>query len=126
MSSRRVLSVGQCMADHSHITYVLRANFAAEVTGADTSDEALERMQREAFDLVLVNRIFDADGHSGIAWIREVQADELLRKVPILLVSNYADSQAEAIAAGARPGFGKASLQAPQTVALLGEYLNPT
>jgi two-component system, chemotaxis family, chemotaxis protein CheY len=82
-------------------------------------------MLGQAFDLVLVNRLFDADGASGIEWIRQVQADERLRKVPILLVSNYADSQEEAVAAGARPGFGKSALHLPRTVELLGQYLNP-
>ena len=125
MSVRRVLSVGQCMADHARIAHFLRTTFGAEVVGADTAGEATQKMQHEPFDLVLVNRILDADGDSGIAWIREVQASDQLRKPAILLVSNYEDSQVEAIAAGARPGFGKAALQSPLTITLLGEYLSP-
>jgi CheY-like chemotaxis protein len=125
MSVHRVLSVGQCMADHSQLSRFLRSAFGTVVVSAETAGEAVQRMRQEAFDLVLVNRVFDADGESGIEWIRQVQADEQLKEIPIVLVSNYEDAQAEAVAAGARPGFGKASLQAPHTIERLREYLQP-
>jgi CheY-like chemotaxis protein len=123
MSTRRTLSVGQCMADHGGIAHMLRSTFGAEVISADTADEALERLHQETFDLVLVNRVFDRDGDSGIDFIRRVNADELLRKVPVMLVSNYEDAQARAVAAGAQPGFGKATLHEPETIDLLRAYL---
>ena len=40
-----------------------------------------------------------------------------------MLVSNLEDAQAQAVAAGAQPGFGKAALQKPRTIELLREYL---
>ena len=46
--------------------------------------------------------------------IKELQADEELRAVPMMLVSNYEDSQAEAVKHGAKPGFGKAALGQPR------------
>ena len=119
MTARRVLSVGQCMADHSRISHVLRRVFAAEVVAADTAGEVLQQMREEVFDLVLVNRVFDADSDSGVEFIRQVKSDEKLGKTPVMLVSNYEDAQAQAVAAGAQEGFGKASLQAPRTVELL-------
>ena len=123
MSTRRTLSVGQCMADHGRIAHMLRSTFGAEVVAADTADEALERLHQESFDLVLVNRVFDRDGDSGIDFIRHVNADEQLRKVPVMLVSNYEDAQARAVAVGAQPGFGKATLDEPETIDLLRTYL---
>jgi hypothetical protein len=42
-----------------------------------------------------------------------VKEDDALAKVPVMLVSNYAAAQAEAVAAGAVPGFGKSSLGRP-------------
>jgi CheY-like chemotaxis protein len=123
MSSRKTLSVGQCMADHGRIAHVLHSTFGAEVVSADTAGEALQRLREDAFDLVLVNRIFDRDGDSGIDLIRQVNTDERLRKVPIMLVSNYEDAQARAVAAGAQLGFGKASLHEPETLELLRNYL---
>jgi CheY-like chemotaxis protein len=123
MSTRRVLSVGQCTADHGRISSTLHATFAAEVVGADTAAEALDRLRQEAFSLVLVNRVFDADSDSGVAFIRQMKADPAAAGTPVMLVSNYADAQAEAAAAGAEPGFGKAALRAPETVARLKPHL---
>jgi two-component system chemotaxis response regulator CheY len=112
MSAKRVLSVGQCGFDHGQISATLGEQFAAEVVRADGEAEALRRLRDEAFDLILVNRIFDADGASGIDFIRRLKKDGAT--VPVMLVSNYDDAQGEAVAAGALPGFGKAALgQAP-------------
>jgi len=43
--------------------------------------------------------------------------------VPVMLVSNFADAQAQAVESGALPGFGKAALNAPETLARLKEQL---
>jgi CheY-like chemotaxis protein len=109
-NAKRVLSVGQCFADHSGITRVLRGSFAAEVVAADSARQALEQLRQETFALVLVNRVFDADGSSGLELIRTIKADEQLRALPVMLVSNYEDAQTEAVQAGALLGFGKAAL----------------
>lgn len=121
--SRRVLSVGQCFADHSGITRVLRGAFAAEVIGADSAPEALQQLRQDTFALVLVNRVLDADGSSGLELIRALKADEQLRHVPVMLVSNYEDAQAQAVQAGAVPGFGKAALGQPHMLARVEAYL---
>ena len=67
------------------------------------------------FDLVLVNRKFDADNSDGLELIRQLKADAALAAVPVMLVTNYPEYQAEAVAAGALPGFGKAELRSPAT-----------
>jgi CheY-like chemotaxis protein len=123
LNTKRVLSVGQCFADHSSLSRVLRSSFAAEVVGADTSRETLDQLRQEAFALVLVNRVFDADGTSGLDLIRAIKADDKLRSVPVMLVSNYEDAQAQAVQAGAVPGFGKAALGQPHMLARVESYL---
>ena len=40
-----------------------------------------------------------------------------------MLVSNFPDAQAQAVEAGAEPGFGKKSLNAPETIARLSSHL---
>jgi len=125
MTTKRVLSVGQCGFDHGGISHAFRQAFGAEVTAAATGARALELLGQETFALVLVNRVFDADGDSGVDLIRRIKADEKLRTTPVMLVSNYADAQAEATAAGAEPGFGKGELGRPGMLervrTLLGE-----
>jgi CheY-like chemotaxis protein len=113
MTMKRVLSVGQCAADHPSIAHVLRREFDAQTIGAVDAEEALARLRESTFDLVLVNRVFDADGDSGLELIRRLKADSALAATPVMLVSNYEDAQAEAVQAGAVPGFGKAMLGRP-------------
>src|SRR5262245_53519619 len=123
MSGKRVLSIGQCFADHSAISRTLRQEFGAEVVGVDTAAEALSRLRQETFDLVLVNRVLDGDGSSGVEVIRSLKDDEGLRPVPVMLVSNQDDAQRSAVEAGALPGFGKAALGRPHMLARLRPLL---
>ena len=58
----RILSVGQCSADHGAISGTLARLLNARVTKADTATEALDALRASAFDLILVNRVGDLDG----------------------------------------------------------------
>jgi len=123
MTAKRVLSVGQCGADHYGISLTFRQAFGVEVEAASTEAETLRQLRQEPFALVLVNRVFDANGDSGLDLIRRVKADEALRATPMLLVSNYADAQREAVEAGAEPGFGKAALGRPEMLDRVRPFL---
>jgi two-component system chemotaxis response regulator CheY len=116
---KKVLSLGQCAADNYTITQFLESNFDAAVVPADTFDEALAQLRAGAFDLVLVNRLLDINGASGLAFIGQLQADSELASIPVMLVSNYADAQREAVSLGALMGFGKAGLDDAGTRARL-------
>lgn len=107
---RRVLNVGQCGFDHGTIARFLGRDFGADVVDARTPKEAVELLRGESYDLVLVNRVSDADGSSGLDLIQTLKADPALAAVPVMLVSNYPDAQAQAEALGALPGFGKAEI----------------
>ena len=125
MPSTRVLSVGQCSYDQGAITRTLEHAFDVRVKGAVAKDDALEALRSEPFNLVLVNRILDRDGSSGLDLIRAIKADPELAEVPVMLVSNYGDAQADAVAIGALRGFGKVELRDPATRDRLAEVLNP-
>ena len=112
----KVLDVGQCMPDHMSIIAMLSDAFDATVDQAHAADEAFEAVRSGDYDLVLVNRIFDADGDCGLELIRRLQANDSTRAVPVMLVSNYPESQAEAVDLGAQPGFGKSALNDKATV----------
>ncbi len=120
--SRRVLNVGQCGFDHGNIARLLRDHFAADVDRADTLDQAEQRLAAETYDLVLVNRIVDADGAEGLEFIHRLQ-ERSESAPPVMLVSNLPDAQQAAVAAGAVPGFGKSELTAPATFERLQPYL---
>jgi CheY-like chemotaxis protein len=117
MATKRVLSVGQCAMDHGNISRMLTGHFQAEVVPADTAEEALDLVRGGGFDLVLVNRVFDSNGGSGLDLIRRLKAGG--QAPPVMLVSNYEDAQKEAVAAGALPGFGKGALGTPATLGRL-------
>jgi CheY-like chemotaxis protein len=123
MAAKRVLSVGQCLADHTAISWTVRQHFDAVVVPADTAAEALDRVRQETFDLVLVNRVLDADGFSGLEVIKQLKAHEGPLQIPVMLVSNYPEPQREAVELGAAPGFGKGALGQPQTIAQLKAFL---
>jgi two-component system chemotaxis response regulator CheY len=117
MAAKQILSVGNCYADHGAIAHTFDHHFQAQVVSVDTAAEALETLREKPFDLVLVNRVLDRDGSSGLDAIEQIRAEDDLRTIPIMLVSNYEDAQREAVARGALPGFGKAGLGQPHMLA---------
>lgn len=74
------------------------------------TDEAVQRLKREPFDLVVVNRKLDSDYSDGTELVVRMKGDPALRHIPVMLISNYAEAQAEAVRLGAEPGFGKLEL----------------
>jgi CheY-like chemotaxis protein len=120
---KRVLSVGQCVPDHTTLTSYLRGNFAAQVVKVDLAGEALEALGKEPFDLVLINRKLDADYSDGLEILRAIKADPQLAAVPVMLVTNYQEHQDAAVAAGAVRGFGKLEYGDPQTHEKLRPFL---
>ena len=122
MSAKRVLSLGQCSADHSSISWLLRERFGAEMVAAQTPREAWDELQRRDYDLVLVNRLLNGGG-SGLDFITRLKSDGAVAQVPVMLVSDREDAQQQAVANGALPGFGKAALRSPTTVQCLAAVL---
>ncbi|HVX86537.1 MAG TPA: response regulator [Phycisphaerae bacterium] len=110
--SSRVLSVGQCGYDDSRIGQVVKSTLGAFVERAHSGEEAKRLLSEKSYALVLVNRQFDAGG-SGLELISELKGAGV--STPVMLVSDYADAQAAAIAAGAVRGFGKSALASERT-----------
>jgi two-component system chemotaxis response regulator CheY len=124
MRNKQVLNVGQCSVDASAITSVLQKQFQATVDSVDTFDQAFVRLRAGGVDVVLVNRILDADGSSGLELIQRIKSDTELRHLPVMLVSNYPEWQEEAVKLGAVPGFGKAGLGQPEMIGRLNALLD--
>ncbi len=120
---KRVLDVGQCGPDHWAIKHLLEGELGAEVSQAHHLTDTLELLRQSRFDLVLVNRKLDADYSDGLEIIRRIKADPELTSVAVMLVSNYPEYQAQAVAAGAALGFGKAELRSEATRQKLASVL---
>jgi CheY-like chemotaxis protein len=120
---KRVLDVGQCGPDHATIQAYLKRHFDCEVVQTHGADDTLEQLKTNRFDLVLVNRKLDADYSDGVEIIRKIKADPAIAVVPVMLVTNYAEHQDAAVAAGAVRGFGKLEFETPETRGRLGAVL---
>lgn len=120
----RILDVGNCGYDHGKISQMLQREFGAEVTAAASASETLERLAREAYDLVLVNRKLDEDYSDGIEIIKLLKSHAEFSRLPVMLITNYPDHQEAAVAAGALYGFGKLELAKPETQQRLSAVLS--
>jgi CheY-like chemotaxis protein len=121
--THQILDVGNCGFDHENLQSMLARHFDARLTQAHGDVDALRLLSEHTFDLVLVNRKFDRDGGDGIELIRAIAGNPDLPSTPVMLLSNYPQYQQQALAAGAVMGFGKAQLDAPETIALLNDEL---
>jgi len=109
--------VGHCGADSWSISSaVRRAVPKAAVVSADDAG-ALGRVGAEV--VLLINRVLDGsfETDSGIDLIKSLAKRPA--KPKMVLISNYADAQQSAVAAGALPGFGKSELGSAKTTELL-------
>jgi hypothetical protein len=99
---------------------VQRALSDVSVVMAD-DDQELQKLLRAGVDLLLVNRTLDYgfSQEGGAELIKHLRMDH--PELRAMLVSNYPEAQAEAIAAGALPGFGKRELGTPRVGQLLRE-----
>jgi CheY-like chemotaxis protein len=120
---KHVLNVGQCNPDHNSLSRFLQSRYDVQIARAATAVEALDLLRKQSFDLVLVNRKLDSDYSDGTEVIRLMKAEPALAATPVMLVTNYAEHQANAMALGAVQGFGKDELSLSATVSALDPYL---
>ncbi|MEZ6126507.1 MAG: hypothetical protein R3C49_25575 [Planctomycetaceae bacterium] len=116
MTRPTVLSIGQCRPDSAAIRHVLTSNFDVNFETADDAVQALHFLRTEAVALVLINRKLDVDYSDGIDILKTMKTDPVLDQIPVMLVSNFPDWQQKAVDAGATWGFGKDSLNSPDTI----------
>ena len=124
MAGKIVLSIGQCRPDQAAISHYLTSHFGASVLTADLAVDAYRLLKSQSIDLVLINRKLDADYSDGMEILQQIHADPATAALPIMLVSNFAESQEKAVALGATYGFGKAELNRPETKLRLSAVLS--
>jgi DNA-binding NarL/FixJ family response regulator len=121
---KKVALIGHCGPDSSYLRMaVMAADRGIQVVSAD-DDESLKQLLDEGVDLLLFNRILDYGfiEQEGVSLIRKLRHH--YPQVKMMLVSNYPDAQAAALAAGAAAGFGKREVGSERVRTLLREALN--
>src|SRR5579862_2726625 len=101
---KKIALIGHCGPDSSYLRMaVSSAQRDAKIVAADDND-GLNRLLADGVDLLLFNRQLDYgfDEQEGVALIRRLRAEH--PGVRMMLVSNYPEAQAAAVAAGALPG----------------------
>ena len=124
--SKKVALVGHCGPDGSFLRMaVASADRSIRVLMADDSTE-LNRLLADGVDLLLLNREmpYGFDASLGVEMIPTLRKH--YPNVKIMLISNYAEAQAAAVAAGALPGFGKREIGSPRVAELLRSALVET
>ncbi len=122
---KKVALVGHCGPDSSFLRIaVSRAERDVQVLSVD-DDGDLKRLLESGVDLLLLNRQLDYgfDEQEGVGLIRKLRS--AYPHVKTMLVSNYPDAQAAAVAEGALPGFGKRDVGTPKVAELIREALKP-
>lgn len=123
MTGKKVALVGHCGPDSGYLRMaVTSVQRGIQVLAVD-DEQALELALKDSVDLFLVNRQLDwgFDEQEGIAIIRRIRAR--IPHAKLMLVSNYPEAQAAAVAAGALPGFGKRDIRSVHVTEMLRDAL---
>ena len=122
--SKKVVLVGHCGPDSSYLRMaVASADRSLKVFMADDADE-LNSMLAAGVDLLLLNRElgWGFEESEGVEVIRQLRAR--FPQVKMMLVSNYPEAQAAAMAVGGVPGFGKREIGSPRVVEVIRSALS--
>ena len=121
--AKKVLLVGHCGPDSSHLRMAIkRAVPDVEIVAADDSGELSKRLVG-GVDLILLNRElgYGFDPDTGVEVLKVLRGSG--DATPAIVVSNYADAQQAALAAGALAGFGKRDIGSQKVTAILRDAL---
>ena len=122
-TSSRVLDIGNCSADHSFLNSLLAQEFNTQAEWAHDMEDALQQLDSQSFDLVLINRLMDRDGSSGLEIVKKVVERREGERPAVMLISNYPEAQQAAVEAGAEVGYGKRDLHSEETREKLAKFL---
>ena len=117
----KVVLVGHCGADSWSLQNMVQSTLGKEVAITSADDAAAMEAVATSEHLWLVNRSLGW-GYDYAAGVELIRAFAGRADGPVLmLISNYADAQKQAVEAGAVRGFGKDHLHMPSAAAALRE-----
>ena len=115
----KIALIGHCGPDSSYLRMVCgQAAKGAQVLMAD-DDSELQDVLAQDVDLLLFNRElgYGFTHKMGVDAIRYLRG--LNKNLRMMLVSNYPDAQAAAVANGALPGFGKREIGSARVIEVI-------
>jgi two-component system, chemotaxis family, chemotaxis protein CheY len=119
----KVLLVGHCGPDATYIRMAVKS--AGENVSLTSAEEnaVLEQALKQGVDLILFNRElgYGFEPDTGVEMIRVLKPR--YPQVRMMLISNHADAQGEAVAVGALPGFGKREIGSARVRQLLRDAM---
>jgi two-component system, chemotaxis family, chemotaxis protein CheY len=121
--TKKVALVGHCGPDSSFLRMaVSSADRSVQVLAADDSSELIKVLE-QGVDLLLLNREmpYGFEDQEGVGLIRKLRSTH--PGVKMMLVSNYPEAQAAAVAAGAVAGFGKREIGTKRVAEVIREAL---
>ena len=120
---KKVVLVGHCGPDGSYMRMVVAKASAGVAVGMADDSAELKAALDGGVDLVLLNRElgWGFDQQTGVEVIAAYV--KAYPRTKFMVVSNYPESQAAAVAEGALPGFGKRELGTPRVAELIREAL---
>jgi len=119
----KVLFVGHCGPDSTYLRMAVKSAAENVTLSAAEENAALEQSLKQGVDLILFNRELDFgfEPDTGVEMIRLLK--QRYPQVRMMLISNHADAQAAAVAAGALPGFGKREIGSARVRQLLRDAM---
>ena len=117
---RPVVFVIDDEAGYTDVIHAVLEEYGLEVHTSNGAFEAVEMMGWITPDLILLDIMMPSV--DGITLLRHLRRDPEKKKVPVLVVSAYPETQEEAEAAGA-DGFLTKPFSADQLRAAIGEFI---
>ena len=122
----RVILVGHCSPDSSYLAIAIKAAKPGAIVERAMDDVALLAYLEKGASLLLINRLLDGEysNSDGVELLGQCRKSH--PEIPAMLISNYPEAQARAVAAGAVQGFGKSQLGSEGTREMLAVVLAGT
>ncbi len=121
----RIALVGHCSFDSASLTHAAsRVPGVTDVLRINTEAELAQ--VNDGSTLLLVNRVLDGRFavDYGVELIKRLAVSAGRMPPKMMLISNFEDAQADAVEAGALPGFGKNATHTPDAAAKLAAAVN--
>ena len=115
---------GHCGPDSSYLRIAVKSALKDVVLLSADDNPSMNHALEQGVDLVLLNRElgYGFEPDTGVEMIYELKQRQ--PDLHIMLISDSAEAQAAAVAAGALPGFGKRQVTSPKVKEILRDAMS--